>query len=152
MTREELLAAYAAGIRDFGGANLSNADLSNADLSDADLRGVNLRGARLRGARGLAQFAITPAGALTGYKKLADGNISTLEIPRAAGRVNAYGSRKCRAEFAIVVAGEGVSQHDRKTAYRVGETVRPDSYDPDPRVECSHGIHFFLTREEAEEY
>lgn len=24
--------------------------------------------------------------------------------------------------------------------------------DPDPSVECGHGIHFFLTRIEAEEY
>lgn len=29
---------------------------------------------------------------------------------------------------------------------------RPDKFDPDVRVECSHGIHFFLTREEAETY
>ena len=71
--------------------------------------------------------------------------------------------RKCRAEFADVIALEafrpgartdsGASSHDNgKTTYTIGATVRPDKYDPDPRVECSHGIHFFLTREEAEEY
>ena len=36
--------------------------------------------------------------------------------------------------------------------YRVGKTVESDSYDDDIRVECSHGIHFFLTRKEAEEW
>jgi hypothetical protein len=35
--------------------------------------------------------------------------------------------------------------------YRQGETVRPDSYSDDIRLECAPGIHFCLTREEAEE-
>lgn len=30
--------------------------------------------------------------------------------------------------------------------------VRADKYNDDPRVECTGGIHFFLTRQEAEEY
>jgi hypothetical protein len=38
------------------------------------------------------------------------------------------------------------------TIYKTGCEVFPDSFDPDPRVECSHGIHFFITREEAEAY
>ena len=40
----------------------------------------------------------------------------------------------------------------RGVEYRVGAEVRPDSYDDDPRVECTNGIHFFLTRAETEEY
>ena len=139
-------------------ANLRGADLRGADLRGADLRGAHLRGAHLRGAHlqdavGLSQFITTPAGSLTVYKKTTTG-IVTLEIPRTAGRVNAYGSRKCRAEFAVVsFAPDGAkSLHDGTVTYAVGQTVRPDSYDPDPRVECSHGIHFFLTREEAEDY
>jgi uncharacterized protein YjbI with pentapeptide repeats len=52
MTACELLAAYAAGKRDFSGAiligaDLRNADLYSADLSDADLTGANLYGAKL---------------------------------------------------------------------------------------------------------
>ena len=49
-------------------------------------------------------------------------------------------------------AEEAVSGHDCATVYRVGETVRPDSYDDNPLVECTHGIHWFATRAEAEEY
>jgi hypothetical protein len=49
-------------------------------------------------------------------------------------------------------ATEGVSQHDRKTTYCVGEIVRPDSYNGDFREECTNGIHFFITRAEAEAY
>jgi len=39
-----------------------------------------------------------------------------------------------------------------KTEYKVGETVKPDSFDDNPFVECTHGIHFFITRQEAEDY
>jgi hypothetical protein len=139
---------------DLSGAYLRGANLSDVDLSGADLRGADLRGADLRGARGLASLQITPAGALVGWKKVRGGEIVELAIPRGAARVNAYGSRKCRAEYAVVVAAPpgATSLYDSATKYVVGATVRPDSYDPDPRVECSHGIHFFLTREEAEEY
>jgi uncharacterized protein YjbI with pentapeptide repeats len=145
------------------GANLMRADLSDADLSDADLRGADLRGANLsdahlrganlEGAKGLSQFVVAGQGALVGYKKTTTG-IVTLSIPVSAGRVNAYGSRKCRAEYAVVIdAPDGSrSLHDSDFTYTIGQTVRPDSFDPDPRVECSHGIHFFITREEAEEY
>ena len=48
MTATELLAAYAAGQRDFVGANLRWACLSGADLRRADLRWADLRWADLR--------------------------------------------------------------------------------------------------------
>jgi hypothetical protein len=145
---------YGADLRsaDLYGADLYGADLRSANLRSANLSGANLRGASLEGCD-LSSFVIAPEGALRVYKKTTTG-IAVLIIPNSAARVNAYGSRKCRAEFALVLeAPEGaVSRHDRSTKYVVGETVRPDSYDPDPRVECSHGIHFFLTRAEAEAY
>ena len=137
-------------------ANLSGAKLSDANLSYANLRGANLSGAKLSDAKGLAQFVITPNGSLHVWKRLADGVIAHLLVPEAAARVNAYGSRKCRAEYVEVLGliggTRGVSKHDARTAYEVGKIVRPDAYDPDPRVECSSGIHFFITRAEAEAY
>jgi hypothetical protein len=42
MTRDELLAAYASGQRDFSRANLREAELYGADLREADLREANL--------------------------------------------------------------------------------------------------------------
>lgn len=144
--------AYLAGV------NLQGACLERANLQGVNLRGVNLQGAylagaNLQGAKGLSQYRIAPEGAIRGFKKVSNG-IVILEIPRSARRCNAIGSRKCRAEVAIVIDApdNAVSRHDKELAYRVGETVKPDAYDPDVRVECSHGIHFFLTREEAEEY
>jgi hypothetical protein len=134
------------------GAYLSGADLSGAYLSGAYLSGANLSGADLSGAIGLAAFVIVPQGAIVGYKKTTAG-IVELSIPRSAGRVNAYGSRKCRAEYAVVIsAPAGARSLHSGMSYVAGETVRPDSYDPDPRVECSHGIHFFITEQEAKDY
>ena len=36
--------------------------------------------------------------------------------------------------------------------YTVGEVVYPDSFDDNRWNECSHGIHFFITRNEAVNY
>ena len=157
--RADLYGANLGGA-DLYGANLSGADLRganlrSADLCDANLRSANLRDANLREALGLERFCILPAGDIVGWKKIANG-IVLLRIPHDAKRVNAYGSRKCRAEFAYVLATpKGLpapGMHDGKAVYTVGQIVRPDSFDPDPRVECSHGIHFFITEQEARDY
>ena len=95
------------------------------------------------------------------YKALSGGQIAKLEIPAEAKRTACLVSRKCRAEFARVLqiwgvdkeeSKEGFDKHSRSLRYIVGELIYPDSYDNDPLVDCSHGIHFFLTREEAEEW
>jgi hypothetical protein len=136
------------------GANLKGANLTGAYLKGADLTGAYLKGANLKGAdlsKLLTHRTILPDGEIIGYKKLAGGNICKLRIPADAKRVGGLVGRKCRAEKAVVIEGNGVSQYD-SMPYIVGQTVTPDNYDPNPLVECSHGIHFFITREEAEEY
>ncbi len=137
---------------DLSDANLSDANLSGVDLRRVDLRGANLRGANLRDTVGLDAFCILPAGDLIGYKKLANGRVAKLRIPPDAARVNAYSSRKCRASYVIVLEGSGLAKHDYRTKYAPGLTVTPNSFDPDPRVECSGGIHFFITEQEAKDY
>ncbi len=42
--------------------------------------------------------------------------------------------------------------HDPNFIYRVGESVEVEGYNPDIRVECTTGIHFFMTLDEAVEY
>jgi hypothetical protein len=92
---------------------------------------------------------------LIAWKKCQDGVIVRLKIPAAARRSNATG-RKCRAEFAevleVIGAKVGTSTHDGKTRYAVGKTVKCDAWCEDRWQECAGGIHFFLTREEAEAY
>jgi len=134
------------------GANLRGTNLQGANLRGANLQGANLQGANLQGAKFLETFVIVAKGVLIGYKKLANGNIAKVRIPQAAARVNAYGSRKCRAAYVTVISGTGVSKHDGVTKYAPKLKVVADQFDPDPRVECSGGIHFFLTEQEAKDY
>ncbi len=145
-------------------ANLCDADLRGANLCNATLRGANLRGANLCDAtlRGAdltelqkGQLSITPDGDLIGWKKCKGGVIVKLKIPSTAKRSNATG-RKCRAELVEVLevfgAETGISSHDNKTVYVKGQTVKCDSWCEDRWIECAGGIHFFITRTEAENY
>jgi hypothetical protein len=139
------------------GANLTGANLRGANLYGANLRGADLYGANLYGAKNIpalvaAQMNICAEGTIRGYKTTREG-IVVLEIPAEAARSNATG-RKCRAEFARVLetpCGKlAHSKHDPNFVYCVGETVRPDTWCADRWQECAGGIHFYLTREEAE--
>jgi hypothetical protein len=88
-----------------------------------------------------------------GWKKLEGGVICQLLIPAGALRFGGIISNKCRAEYAVVLEGAGVSDFDPSFQYGFGQTVKPlDPFDPNPFAECSSGIHFFLTRAEAECY
>ena len=152
---------YGANLRsaDLYGANLRSADLTGADLYGANLRSADLYGADLYGAKDaeltIARTRILPEGDIIGWKKCRDGVIVKLRIPEAAKRSHAFG-RKCRAEYADVIevfgAEVGVSSHDGETEYRVGQRVIPDAFSEDWQTECANGIHFFITRIEAENY
>lgn len=132
------------------GANLFGAYLSGADLSGANLSGADLSGADLSGAN-LPAFQIPQEGELIVWKKASEGLVK-LRIPPNARRTASLVGRKCRAEFAEVLQGSGKSLYDPSVCYKVGETVRAHDYSDDIRVECAPGIHFFMTREEAEAY
>jgi hypothetical protein len=144
---------------DLSGADLIGADLSRANLSGADLSGADLIGADLSGAKGaalvIARTRILPQGSLIGWKKCKYNVIIKLRIPEEAKRSHAFG-RKCRAEYVEVLevfgSDEGISQHDGVTKYIKGATVHPDKWSDDWQEECDSGIHFFITREEAEAY
>ena len=81
--------------------------------------------------------------------------IVKLAIGENAKRSNATG-RKCRAEYVkvleVIGAEFGVSSHNAAVVYKIGETVSCDKWDDNRWEECSGGIHFFLTRAEAEAY
>ena len=156
---------------DLGGAYLRNADLINADLNGANLNGANFNGADLIGAdlinvkynERTAFFALVcpEEGDFIAWKKVGDAIIK-LRIPAEAKRSSAT-TRKCRCEFAEVLELQNldgttykddkvVNDNYVKTIYKVGEIVRPDSWDDDRWNDCSHGIHFFMTRDEAVRY
>lgn len=147
---------------DLRGANLRWADLLHANLLHANLREANLQGADLRGADLRETYAVLQCpeqGSFTGFKKLRDNKIATLEILEDAKRSSAT-ARKCRASAVRVIEIEdkdgekcrnGVSWHDENFIYEVGKILTVEDFDEDRWNECSTGIHFFITRQEAVE-
>ena len=166
---------------DLSGADLSRADLSRADLSMADLSGANLSGADLRMANlsganlsganlndisyneNTAFYAMVcpEKGSFIGYKK-ASGMIIELMITEKSKRSSST-TRKCRCSEAVVLSitnidgtnfdGEKVvSDFDKSFVYEVGKTISVDNFNDNRWEECSEGIHFFITRDEAVRY
>lgn len=165
---------------DLSGANLRGASLRNASLRNVDLRGEDLRYADLRGAdlTGaslhcadllFAKFSedekirkgIILKEPMIGYKKCREKKIVTLEIPKGAV-VFSINNGKCRTNKAKVVSitnldgseiyKEGRSSNNYNFKYEVGKEYEIENFDLMYNVECSTGIHFFRTREEAENY
>jgi hypothetical protein len=134
------------------GASLDGANLYGASLYGASLNRANLNGANLENVKGLA-YQIPQEGELIVWRAV-KGGVCKLRVPPEAKRTATPIGRKCRAEWVEVLEApeDGRGLHDSSVIYRAGEIVRPDKYDPDPRLECTHGIHFFQTKEEAEAY
>lgn len=156
---------YGANLRraDLRGADLYGANLYGADLYGAYLSGANLYGAYLRGAESMPFIPLScPSdGAFIGWKKVHN-KLVKLEIPEDAKRSSST-THKCRCDKAKVLAItdydgtnpideiENTSQIHHVT-YKVGEMVYPDSFDEDRWNECSHGIHFFINKQDAINY
>ena len=149
---------------DLRGAYLSGAYLRGADLSYADLSYAYLRGADLRGAKQIPYIplACPSDGAFIGWKKVGR-YLVKLEIPEDAKRSSAT-TNKCRCDKAKVLDIICISDNSpldlqeitcfnyHKTIYKVGEMVYPDSFDEERWNECSHGIHFFINKQDAINY
>ena len=149
-------------------ANLKCADLYRANLSWANLAGAKLEGseldrANLNGAKNIPfiPLACPSEGAFIGWKKVDGYFLVKLQIPEDARRLSAT-TRKCRCDKAMVLDitsldgethfDEVVNYKYKKTTYKVGEIVYPDSFDDNRWNECSNGIHFFINKEDAINY
>ena len=96
--------------------------------------------------------------------KSVGGFLIKLEVPANAKRTASVAGRKCRASKVKtleilnpdgVMAPKGtvaITNTYNGAEYKKGRITKPDSYDDNPLVECTHGIHFFLTKEEALEW
>ena len=152
------------------GAYLRDAYLHGADLHGAYLGGADLGGADLRGAKDMPFIPMTcPSdGAFIGWKKVVSNGIVYLVkllIPEDAKRSSATG-RKCRCskaqvlEISVLKDGKECQKEEKvvnydyspNVTYEVGHIVEPDSFDDDRWQECSHGIHFFINKQEAIDY
>ena len=155
---------------DLRGADLRGASLRRANLYEANLRGADLRGASLLGAENIPEY-ICPIccpekGSFIGFKKALSSNMEVeviveLEIPAEAKRSSAT-DRKCRCDKAKVLSITGlsgvaefqqaISRYDTNFVYEIGKTVVVDDFDDNRWNECSTGIHFFITKDEAIRY
>ena len=148
---------------DLSGADLSLANLSLANLYRANLSGADLSEANLSGAKNINYpIACPEKGSFIAFKKASGGFIVELEIPEDAKRCSAT-TRKCRCSKARVVSitnPDGTetevtsvaSKRDAGFVYKVGEVVEVPNFDENRWNECSTGIHFFITRDEAVDY
>ena len=160
-------------------ADLYEANLRGANLREADLRGANLyradlTGADLCGAENIPTYVcplVCPEeGSFIGFKKaiifnsdiLDDSHvIVTLKILENAKRSSAT-TRKCRCSEAEVISitslngnyslTKAFSAFNPDFMYEVGKIVAVDNFDENRWNECSTGIHFFITRDEAVNY
>ena len=147
-------------------------NLQEAEFFNSDLMGVNFNESNTNNLS-MEQVVISPEklntiydqnqavpdeGAFIGWKN-ASGYIVKLEIPADAQRVGGLASRKCRASYAYVVSitnmendqsiASAKSNKDKNTVYEPGKFIYPNQFDTRLDHECTTGIHFYTTREEA---
>ena len=148
---------------DLRGANLCGADLRGADLREANLCGVSLYGTKIEEEVKTKIFPLVcpEEGSFIAWKT--NGYyIIKLRVPEDAKRSSAYG-RKCRCSKAEVLEIQNFdgtpapsqsvpSNYDYTFIYTKGQTVEVSDFDEDRWNECSTGIHFFITRQEAINY
>jgi hypothetical protein len=154
--------------------NMKCANLNSANLRDANLYNSNLNRALLINSitsgikhnENTVFFALQcpEEGSFIGWKKCRNDIIVKLLITEDSKRSSAT-TRKCRASkvkvLEILINDNtqlklppicAVSLHDISFLYKVGETIEVDNFDDDRWDECSNGIHFFLTKQEAINY
>ena len=126
----------------------------------ANLRGSNLSGTNYNENTAFFALQCPEDGAFIAWKKLQKGLIAKLMIPEDAKRSSAT-TRKCRSSKAIVISifdcdgkevDKGFSSRNSSFVYEKGKEVLPHDFDDDRWKECSGGIHFFITKQEAINY
>ncbi len=165
----------------FRETDFSGSSFVNARLFSTDLRGCNLSHTNCDGTDFTASVLIDAEleqlyhtdrtvhfrnhcpeqGYFFGYKKCFNDRMVTLLIPKDAKRCSST-TNACRCDKAKVVAitdltksisyDKAFSYADEGFVYPLGETVYADSYNEDRWLDSSHGIHFWMTWEEAAGY
>ncbi|MDY2794238.1 pentapeptide repeat-containing protein [Peptostreptococcus porci] len=143
---------------DLRGCNMENTYCDGVDFTEALLVGAKLDG--LKYTENTIHFDIhcPKEGYFFGYKKCFNDRMVKLLIPKDAKRCSST-TTACRCDKAKVVEitdierkicfDEAVSFVDENFIYRLGEMVYADSYHEDRWLDSSHGIHFWMTFEEA---
>ncbi len=158
------------------GANFKNARMVTASFRYCDMRECNIEGADLFGA--VLEFAkldgiisnddtkwfrlhCPETGAFLAYKKCVNDRMVQLLVPADAKRTSAT-LRSCRCNKAKVLTiksfdfkenfDEAWSLVDENFVYKRGEWVEVKDFNEDRWQDSTTGIHFWMTRAEAEAY
>lgn len=143
-------------------ASLDGAKLNGANLMYADLEYAYLGNAKLDGVKNIFfPMACPEKGSFIAFKKVGD-YIIELFIPEDAKRSSAT-TRKCRCNKAKVISITTLSgnetnitgvysDYDPNFIYKLGEYVEVKDFNENRWNECSTGIHFFISRQEAVNY
>ena len=158
------------------GANFTNANLKTASFRYCDLRESNIEGANLFGA--VLEYAkldgiisnedtkwfrlrCPETGAFLGYKKCVNDRMVQLLIPADAKRTSAtLPSCRCNKAKVLTIKSfdfkenyeEAWSLVDENFVYRRGQWVEVKDFNEDRWQDSTTGIHFWMTRQEAENY
>lgn len=156
---------------DFRDADMATASFRYCDMGGCDIRGADLFGAVLEHAmlEGVVSDERTrwfrlhcpEKGAFLAYKKCVNDRMVQLLVPEDARRTSAT-LPSCRCDKAKVLTiksfdfkeefEEAWSLVDEDFVYRKGQWVQVDDFNEDRWQDSTTGIHFWLTREEAEAY
>lgn len=151
---------------DFTRAQFNTCDMKSVQLSGIIFSKENLSGINADHYTTNIYSCCPEEGAFVAFKKAwgdREQVIVKLLIPEDAKRSSAC-SRKCRASKAKVLAIYDIeknrlpdstvafSDYDYHFAYEVGKTVVVEDFDENRWNECSSGVHFFLSFNEAAKY
>ena len=141
---------------DFRSADFSYANFSYINFSYANFSSANFRSA-------IFNYRITPeVGKFIGWKKTQN-KIIKLEIQNAKNVSGGLVSRKLRTDKVKVLQIQTLdgkkcndknipSDYNSNFIYIVGQIAIEPDFIKNDLIECSNGIHFFLTRDEAVKY
>lgn len=156
---------------DFENANMKTASFRFCNMKNCNIKGANLYGAVLENAdltdiksdENTRWFRLhcPEKGAFLGYKKCVNNRMVQLLIPADALRTSAT-LPSCRCSKAKVLTiksfdfkenfDEAWSLVDENFEYKRGEWVEVKDFNKDRWMDSTTGIHFWMTREEAEAY
>lgn len=137
------------------GTNLYHANIQGANLQESHISGVDMTGLKYDHTTSYFAIQCPEEGSFIGYKKC-NGHLVKLLILEDAKRSSAT-TRKCRCSKAKVLEiSDGLtwvrSDYSEDFIYTVGSTIEILDFDTCRWNECTSGIHFFLTKEEALQY
>lgn len=144
----------------------NNASFNNADFMNTRFFSVHEKQTDFSKAKNINLPLKCPEeGSFVGWKKCctADGQvIAKLLIPEDAERISGF-SDKCRTSKAKILefqneegmtldVNKAYSAFNKNVTYIKGEIIHADDFDTCPLNTCTHGIHFFMHRQEAVDY